>query len=170
MMTGENINEELVGILAVMAEPVRIRILQLIASRGTVCARDILPEFAITQPTLSHHMRLLVENNLVTEQRSGRYSCYSINHDTVDQISGLLASLNEPPIVATTPEGVEAARRKTEARRTKMAGAQALKKTSSVPIPQKLVEGPDLDRLKKNKKKKLKDKDKEKKKDKKKKK
>src|SRR5574344_2666672 len=107
MMTGENFNEELVGILAVMAEPVRIRILQLIASRGTVCARDILPEFAITQPTLSHHMRLLVENNLVTEQRSGRYSCYSINHDTVDQISGLLASLNEPPIVATTPEGVE---------------------------------------------------------------
>jgi DNA-binding transcriptional ArsR family regulator len=161
--------ERLSNCLAVMAEPVRIRIMSVIASKGEVCARDILPEFSVTQPTLSHHMRVLVDNDLVTARKEGRNVYYSVNQATVRELADLLVQLGEPPVVQTTPEGKGLTNKRSQTRR-RQAKAPALKKSSSVPVQKVPAAAPDIEKLKKKKKKKSKDKDKDKKKDKKKKK
>ena len=153
--------ERLSNCLAVMAEPVRIKIMIVIASKGEVCARDILPEFSVTQPTLSHHMRVLVDNDLVTARKEGRNVYYSVNQTTVRELADLLVQLGEPPVVQTTPEGKGLTKKRDQTRR-KQAKAPALKKDSSVPIPKNPASAPNIEKLKKNKKKKSKDKDKKK--------
>ena len=144
-----------------MAEPVRIKILNTIASKGEICAKDILPEFAVTQPTLSHHMRVLVENDLVLARKEGRNVYYSVNTATVKELADMLIQLGEPPVVQTTPEGKGLTNKRTQTRR-KQAKAPALKKSSSVPVPKVPAKAPDIEKLKKKKKKKSKDKDKKK--------
>ncbi len=160
-MTRGHDTERLSGCLAVMAEPVRIKILNTIASKGEICAKDILPEFAVTQPTLSHHMRVLVENDLVLARKEGRNVYYSVNTATVKELADMLIQLGEPPVVQTTPEGKGLTNKRTQTRR-KQAKAPALKKSSSVPVPKVPAKAPDIEKLKKKKKKKSKDKDKKK--------
>lgn len=50
-----------------------------ILSCGEMCACDILEHFDFTQPTLSHHMKVLMENNLVNVRKDGQWNYYSLN-------------------------------------------------------------------------------------------
>ncbi len=59
----------------------RIRIIQLL-TRGELCACHILEEFSITQPTLSHHMKILSDSELITVRKQGKWMYYSVNCDT----------------------------------------------------------------------------------------
>lgn len=56
----------------------RILILQLLSS-GEKCACQLLKELQITQPTLSHHMRILCDSSLVVSRKEGKWSYYSIS-------------------------------------------------------------------------------------------
>jgi DNA-binding transcriptional ArsR family regulator len=161
-MLSEYTYDELISAMAVIAEPTRLRIMGIIASRGSMCAKDILPEFNITQPTLSHHMSLLIENGLVLVRKEGRKAIYQVNHKMIDGLSDLMSSLNEPPVTGSSEEGVKAGKAKTMARQKAVQKKPALKKTSSVPVPKITVESPDISKLQKEKKKK-KEKDKKKK-------
>jgi len=55
-------------------------------SCGELCACVILEEFSITQPTLSHHMKLLCESGLVNGRKDGRWTYYSLNRETVSRL------------------------------------------------------------------------------------
>ena len=90
-------DRQLTGILGVLAEGVRFRILSLIASKGELTAKDILSEFEFTQPTLSHHMACLTDAGLVNVERKGRFAYYSINKNTIELVSSAIASLKESP-------------------------------------------------------------------------
>ncbi len=162
-MREESRSEDLAGRLSVIAEGVRLRILMKIASSGEISAKDILPEFQVTQPTLSHHLRLLADSGIVNVRHEGRSSYYSINNECVSELSSFLLELNQPPVVLTTPEAKLADKKRGEERISR-AKNPSLKKTSSVPVPKLHVEAPDIDKLKKKKKKKSKDKKKDKKK------
>ncbi len=66
----------------------------LLLTKGEQCACEMLKRFSITQPTLSHHMRILTQASLVEVRKDGKWSYYSINCPTlqgfrafVDQIS-----------------------------------------------------------------------------------
>lgn len=87
------IEEQLIGILSVLSESVRFKILSLIASKGELTAKDILSEFDFTQPTLSHHMSCLKEAGLVNVERRGRFAYYSVNKDTIDLVLSGIESL-----------------------------------------------------------------------------
>ncbi len=160
----DNLTELKIQRLSVMSEPMRLRILKLIANAGELRAIDILPEFGITQPTLSHHLNQLTEYEIITARKDGRCTYYSINKDTVNELSVFVLSLSEPPIVKT----VRARKPSVSASPVKKvsAPAPALKKTASVPEPKSLIVSPDLEEIKKGKKSKKKDKDKKKNKDK----
>ena len=80
-------NDELINAVAIIAEPVRIQILHLIAANGELRAKDILPSFDITQPTLSHHMSVLESASLISVRRDGRCAYYSINRSTFMEIN-----------------------------------------------------------------------------------
>lgn len=64
-----------------LSEPKRVKILDLL-SCGEMCACDILEHFDFTQPTLSHHIKVLIEADLVMTEKRGTWHHYSINEAT----------------------------------------------------------------------------------------
>lgn len=60
----------------------RLKIVQMLAD-GEKCACKLLEKFEITQPTLSHHMRILCECGLVDTRKEGKWSHYSLNRKTL---------------------------------------------------------------------------------------
>ena len=63
--------EKYARIFKVMSDPKRLKIIDML-SEGELCACKILEEFHITQPTLSHDMKLLVDAGLVNDRREGK--------------------------------------------------------------------------------------------------
>ncbi len=59
----------------------RLKIVDMLRE-GEKCGCKLLEAFEITQPTLSHHMRILSECNLVISRKEGKWSHYSLNCDT----------------------------------------------------------------------------------------
>ena len=70
----------------------RIRILQLL-STGEKCACVLLDDLQITQPTLSHHMKILCDSGIVTGRKEGKWTHYSISTEGALEAASLLASL-----------------------------------------------------------------------------
>lgn len=71
----------------------RVRIVELIAKNGEICACSLLDEFEITQPTLSHHMKILKTCGLVKSRKEGRWHHYSIDEKRLGEVRGFLGSL-----------------------------------------------------------------------------
>jgi ArsR family transcriptional regulator len=66
---------ELAAAFKVLADPVRLRLLSLIAAApdGTACSCDLEAPVGKSQPTVSHHLSLLAEAGLITKQKVGRW-------------------------------------------------------------------------------------------------
>lgn len=60
----------------------RLEIVQML-SEGEKCGCKLLERFEITQPTLSHHMKILVETGMVNERKEGKWHYYSLNTETI---------------------------------------------------------------------------------------
>ena len=67
---------ELANALKVLADPVRLRLLSLIAAAGEVCACDLVAPLERSQPTVSHHLGILADAGLVERERRGRWVHY----------------------------------------------------------------------------------------------
>ena len=67
----------------------RIRILQLL-SDGEKCACKLLEEMNISQPTLSHHMKILCESGIVEAHKDGKWMHYSISSEGVESLASYL--------------------------------------------------------------------------------
>lgn len=70
----------------------RIKILKLLLT-GEKCACVLLDDMHITQPTLSHHMKILCDSNIVTGRKEGKWMYYSISSDGVNYAIECLRSL-----------------------------------------------------------------------------
>lgn len=70
----------------------RIRILKLLGT-GEKCACGLLEELNISQPTLSHHMKILCDAGIVSGRREGKWTHYSICCEGVCKVRGLLKEL-----------------------------------------------------------------------------
>jgi ArsR family transcriptional regulator len=67
----------------------RLQIIQML-SDGEKCGCKLLEAFEITQPTLSHHMKILQECGLVTDRKEGKWHHYAVNQKRLEQfIEGL---------------------------------------------------------------------------------
>lgn len=62
----------------------RIKILQLLQG-GEKCACKLLTEMNITQPTLSHHMKILCDSGIVKGRKEGKWMHYSISQDGIEE-------------------------------------------------------------------------------------
>ncbi len=71
----------------------RLQIIQML-SDGEKCACKLLEKFEITQPTLSHHMKILCECGLVNTRKEGKWSHYSINCDTLKNFKQFIDALS----------------------------------------------------------------------------
>ena len=70
----------------------RIRILKMLCG-GETCACKLLEALEISQPTLSHHMKLLCDAGIVTGRKDGKWTQYSINCETFCQLRDLLTEI-----------------------------------------------------------------------------
>ena len=75
-----------------LGDPVRLRLLSLIAAGPEVCVCDLTDAFALTGPTISHHLRVLRETGLVECERRGTWVYYWIRPEALRQLSDLLAA------------------------------------------------------------------------------
>lgn len=81
--------------LKALADPVRLRLLSEVASRpgGEACVCDISGPIRLSQPTISHHLKVLREAGLVTSERRGTWVYYRVNTVVLEQLSELLTTL-----------------------------------------------------------------------------
>ena len=75
-----------------LSDPNRLKIVEMLSS-GKKCGCKLLEAFNITQPTLSHHMKILEECGLVTSEKQGKWTHYSLNCDTLKEFKSFIASL-----------------------------------------------------------------------------
>jgi ArsR family transcriptional regulator len=78
-----------------LGDPVRLRILNLLATApdGPVCACDLVEPVGKSQPTVSHHLRVLREAGLVTGERRGTWVYYAVAPEQLDAVRGRFAHL-----------------------------------------------------------------------------
>ena len=69
---------ELARVLSALADPVRLRLVSLVAANGEVCSCDLEEPLGKSQPTISHHTRVLVEAGLLVGEKRGRWTWWSL--------------------------------------------------------------------------------------------
>ncbi len=84
--------ENLAGMFAALSDPVRLRLLSLIADAGEVCACDLLEPLGKSQPTVSHHTKVLAEAGLITGERRGRWVWWSVIPERLGEMRDALAA------------------------------------------------------------------------------
>ena len=82
--------EEMARRLKAIADPARLQVLSLLRS-GEACVCDLTGPLGLSQPTVSHHLRILAEAGLVQRERRGTWAYYSVIPGGLAQISDLLA-------------------------------------------------------------------------------
>lgn len=91
---------DVAAICKALGDPNRLQIVQML-SDGEKCGCKLLEAFEITQPTLSHHMKILCECGLVTDRKEGKWHHYSLNAGTFIEFQKFMENL------ACTTEGGE---------------------------------------------------------------
>jgi len=69
---------ELARVLGALADPVRLRLLSLVASRLEVCSCDLEAPLGKSQPTVSHHTRVLADAGLLVGDKRGRWTWWRV--------------------------------------------------------------------------------------------
>ncbi len=82
-------NNDMVAVLKALSDQTRLQIFDLLRN-GTLCACKILENLNITQPTLSHHMKVLCDCGLVDATKDWKWTHYSINCQTLNQLLAFL--------------------------------------------------------------------------------
>ncbi|MBE6517083.1 MAG: winged helix-turn-helix transcriptional regulator [Thermoplasmata archaeon] len=75
-----------------ISDPNRLKIVEMLKG-GEVCACKILEEFEFTQPTLSHHMGILIRAGVVSLRKDGKWAYYSLNESVIKSLSDYLRNL-----------------------------------------------------------------------------
>lgn len=81
---------EIAPVFKALGDPVRLRLLSLIAAAGDVCVCDLTDAFALSGPTISHHLRVLREAGLVDSRREGTWVHYWIRPELLRRLAALL--------------------------------------------------------------------------------
>ena len=68
----------LADLYAALADPVRLKLLSLIAASGEMCSCDLVEPLAKSQPTVSHHTKILAEAGLIAGDKRGRWVYWSV--------------------------------------------------------------------------------------------
>ena len=84
--------KKIAGVFKALADENRIRVLKLLQS-GEKCAYVLLDDLHITQPTLSHHMKILCDSGIVTGRKDGKWMHYSISNEGAEVVVDYLKAL-----------------------------------------------------------------------------
>ena len=90
---------EIAGLLTILSDPIRLRLLSIVAADGEVCSCDLEGPLDRTQPTISHHTRILAEAGLLTGERRGRWMFWHIPPDRLNSIQDLIRAADSCAVV-----------------------------------------------------------------------
>lgn len=85
--------QEAATLFKALSDANRLRIVRLIANTENMCACNILEAFDITQPTLSHHMKVLCSCGLVDGRKEGNWMHYSLNRKVFSELKAYIELL-----------------------------------------------------------------------------
>lgn len=83
---------EIVAKLKALADPVRLRLINLIARSGEACACDLPEALDRSQPTVSHHLKVLVEAGLIEREQRGKWAWFRVCHDELHGLAAVFAA------------------------------------------------------------------------------
>jgi ArsR family transcriptional regulator len=87
---GEEAAEDLAAVFAAMADPVRLRLLSLVADAGELCSCNLLEPLGKSQPTISHHTKVLAEAGLIRGEKRGRWVWWQLVPERLDAVRDAL--------------------------------------------------------------------------------
>jgi ArsR family transcriptional regulator len=79
-------------IFGALSDPVRLRMLSLIASQGEVCSCALEGPLGKSQPTISHHTRILNDAGLIEGEKRGRWMWWHVVPEQLNQVARILAA------------------------------------------------------------------------------
>jgi ArsR family transcriptional regulator len=82
--------EDLARVFAALGDPVRLRLLSLVADAGEICSCDLLEPLGKSQPTVSHHTKVLTEVGLIEGEKRGRWVWWRIVPERVAAVRDAL--------------------------------------------------------------------------------
>ena len=74
----------------------RLRLLSIVASEGEVCSCNLEGPLGKSQPTISHHTRVLADAGLIVGERRGRWMWWRVEPETIGRLRGSLGGRREP--------------------------------------------------------------------------
>lgn len=84
--------EALAGAFSALADPARLRLLSLVAAAPEVCACELVEPLGRSQPTVSHHLKVLFEAGLVTREKRGTWVWYAVVPDRLAALRDVLGA------------------------------------------------------------------------------
>lgn len=84
--------EKISLVLKAMADPKRIKIIDLL-SGGTMCACEVLEHFDFTQPTLSHHMKVLETAGIISVNKESKWYYYTLKEEFVNEFMSTMTKI-----------------------------------------------------------------------------
>jgi ArsR family transcriptional regulator len=90
---GESAAAGLAQVFKALGDPVRLRLLSLIGAHqgGEVCVCDLTTAFDLTQPTISHHLKVLREAGIIASERRGTWVYYRLVPASLERMASLLS-------------------------------------------------------------------------------
>jgi ArsR family transcriptional regulator len=84
--------ERMAGIAKALADPVRLQLVDVLRKHaGKVCVCELVPLFDLSQPTVSHHLKVLREAGIVNSERQGLWAYYYVTPDSLKELSAWLS-------------------------------------------------------------------------------
>lgn len=84
--------DQLAARFKALSDPARLRLLSLIAQRGEVCGCELVEPLGLSQPTVSHHLKVLYQAGLLERERRGRWVHYRVDQVAVEGLKEALAT------------------------------------------------------------------------------
>jgi ArsR family transcriptional regulator len=85
--------ERLGAIAKALGDPIRMQLVDVLRKHaGKVCVCELVPLFDLSQPTVSHHLKVLREAGIVGSERRGLWAYYYVNPDALEELSEWLSS------------------------------------------------------------------------------
>lgn len=90
---------DLARMLKALADPTRLRLVSLIAARdaGEACVCDLTQPLGLTQPTISHHLKILVEAGIFTRDKRGVQAYFALVPQVMNALSAVLSTTSQDP-------------------------------------------------------------------------
>ena len=84
---------ELAVLFAALSDPVRLRLLSIVAGEGEVCSCNLEGPLGKSQPTVSHHLKILVDAGYLTRSKRGTWAYYRLVPGALDGVARLLVTV-----------------------------------------------------------------------------